>query len=166
MGAPDNVVMISPGVWVDPALLDIVRGQSPVAATGTSDVVLDEHHVMWHHASGGSRDRADRQWTMGDLAEAAITLDAISSKKAGVFFDLLLGQPGRLFTSEEIMAAAPDTFASPYAVAGSLNGFRKHVERAGRVYPFHWWEGDTHGTLTRYAVRPSVAAVFDAARQR
>lgn len=121
---------------------------------------------MWDHASGGSRNEPGREWTMNDLAEAAITLDAVSGKKAGIFVELLLDHPGRLFTSDEIIAAAPDSFASPYAVAGSLNGFRKHVERAGRVYPFYWWEGGRRGVPTRYAVRPSVAAVFNAARHR
>ena len=163
MRPPEDLLMIAPGVWVEPALLDAVR--TPVAVP-VEGVVLDDDHVMWDHASGGSRNLPGRAWTMGDLAEAAITLDAVAGKKAGVFFDLLLDHPGRLYTSDEIIAAAPETFASAYAVAGSLNGFRKHVERAGRVYPFHWWEGDAHGTPTRYAIRPSVAAVFNAARHR
>jgi hypothetical protein len=166
MRPPENLVLITPGVWVDPTLLDPFRVTAPAVTADDAEIVLEEDHVMWDHASGGSRSQPGRTWTMNDLAEAAITLEAINDKKAGVFFGLLLDQPGRLFTSDEIIAAAPDTFASAYAVAGCLNGFRKHVERAGRVYPFHWWEGDAESTPTRYAIRPSVAAVFNAARQR
>jgi len=165
MKPPEDLKMIAPGVWVDPAILDAVVPAAPVGHSTEGSVLADDH-VMWDHASGGNRNDASRQWTMNDIAEAAITLDAVKGKKAGVFFDLLLDHPGQLFTSADLVAAAPDVFASAYAVAGSLNGFRKHVDRAGRVYPFHWWEGDSEGTPTRYAVRPSVAAVFNAARQR
>ena len=166
MKPPENLLMIATGVWVDPAILPIATTAGTPSPDGPPRDVLPEDHPMWDHASGGDRNAPDRQWTMNDLAEAAITLDGIKGKKAGVYFDLLLDNPGKLFRSEDIIAAAPKTFASAFAIAGSLNGFRKHTERAGRVYPFYWWEGDGHGVPTRYAIRPSVAAVFNSARRR
>ena len=167
MRPPDNLKMIAPGVWVDPILLAAAAPAAAAPPPGDDDaMVLAEHHPMWDHASGGDRNEQGRQWTIADLTEANLTLAGISGKKSGVFFDLLLAQPGRLFSVEDIMAAAPTVFASAYSIAGSFNGFRKHTDRAERVYPFHWWEGDTHGTPTLYAIRPSVAAVFNAARHR
>lgn len=166
MKPPENLLMIATGVWVDPAILPIATTAVTGSPDGPPRDVLPEDHPMWDHASGGDRNAPDRQWTMNDLAEAAITLDGIKGKKAGVYFDLLLDNPGKLFRSEDIIAAAPKTFASAFAIAGSLNGFRKHTERANRVYPFYWWEGDGHGVPTRYAIRPSVAAVFNSARRR
>ena len=166
MNIPENLIPIAPGVWVDPNILPTRDTPPPTAQdhANRSDL-LAESHPMWDVASGGSRNRPGTTWTMEDLTEAAVLLDAIEGKKAGAFFDLLLAEPGRLLTSDDIISAAPDTFTSAYAIAGSLNGFRKHVERAGRAYPFYWWEGTDNDTPTRYAVRPSVASVFNAARR-
>ena len=166
MKPPTNLIPIAPGVWVDPEILPNSASSRPRDDTDGSDINwLDENHPMWDVASGGSRNRPGETWTMEDLSEAAVLLGAIRGKKAGAFFDLLLKEPGRLLTSDEIMSATPGTFSSAYAIAGSLNRFRKHVERAGRAYPFYWWEGTDSDKPTRYAVRPSVANVFNAARR-
>jgi hypothetical protein len=80
----------------------------------------------------------------------------------GTFFEMLLSEPGRLFTSEEIVATHSEVFSSVRAVAGCLAGFVKPTEELGRPFPFFWWEG-LHGAPSRYAIRPSIAAVFAAA---
>lgn len=121
--------------------------------------VLPEAHPMWEHHSGGSRHQRP-QWKMDDLHEARLTLRHLSPK-ARVFFDIMLEEPGRLLTSTEIIDRAPDVFASPSAVAGALNGFTQHADRADRPLPFYWWAGPP----ARYAVRPSIAEVFLRARR-
>ena len=121
--------------------------------------VLPEAHPMWDHHSGGDR-HSRPQWAVEDLDEARVTLRGLSPKTR-VFFDIVLSEPGRLFTSTEIIDREPDVFASPSAVAGALLGFTRHADRAGRPLPFYWWEGSP----TRYAVRPSIAEVFLRARQ-
>lgn len=121
--------------------------------------VLPEEHPMWEHHSGGFRHQRPR-WTLDDLHEARLTLRNLSPK-ARVFFDIMLEEPGRLLTSTEIIDRAPDVFASASAIAGALNGFTSHADRADRPLPFYWWAGPP----ARYAVRPSVADVFIRARR-
>lgn len=133
----------------------------PVAAEAEdTPVVLDQHHPMWDHHSGGDR-HIGKQWELPDALDDAAEERANLSPMARPFFELLLSHPGRLWTSEEIMQELP-IFKSPAAVAGSLNGFVRHKNANGRAFPFYWWEG-APGTPTRYAVRPSVAEVFLAA---
>lgn len=161
-----DLIRLAHGVWVEPDAL-AHAGYEPAGrpSEGSADrLVLPEDHPMWDHASGGNRNRPDKQWSADDLVQAALTLQGIAGKKAGAFFDLLLAAPGRLFTAEEIVQQCNTAFRSPHAIAGSLNGFRKHVERANKVYPFYWWEAES-ASMTRYAVRPSVAAIFSSAQR-
>jgi hypothetical protein len=138
------------------ASLTAARTKSPPDQT----VELDEHHVMWDHHSGGDRHGGD-PWTLPGALDDASALLRHLPEMGAAFFELLLSQPGRLYTSQEIIDALP-MFRSPSAVAGSLNGFVKPLKANGRPFPFYWWEG-ADGKPTRYAVRPSVAAVFLAA---
>lgn len=168
--SPTNLVRVAEGVWVEPDLAFGEVSSGLLAEESTGELAgaprLPEDALMWSYSSGGSRNEPSEQWTLADLAEAAITLEGIRGKKSEVFFDVLLSDPGRTFSSDEIVKAHPEVFASAFAVAGSLNGFRKHAERAGRAFPFHWWEGNGADTPTRYGIRPSVAEVFLAARRR
>lgn len=130
-------------------------------ATGVlGPLVLAEDHPMWDHHSGGDRHHG-HPWVMPDAIDDARSTRRYLPAKASAFFELLLSEPGRLFTSEEIVDAI-DTLKSPAAVAGSLNGFVKPTNDNGRPFPFYWWEG-ADGKPTRYAIRPSVAKVFIAA---
>lgn len=162
MSVQDDLIPLAKGIWVESWLVSSLT--LPTALPASADLLtLDEHHPMWDHASGGDRNHPDRQWKMTDITKAAITLDGIAKNKAGVFFSILLEQPGRLFSTAEIIERAPATFKSAYAVAGCLNGFTRHCERTGKVYPFYWWEAD-EALGTRYAIRPSTAAVFRSAQ--
>lgn len=125
-----------------------------------SPLVLSEDHPMWDHHSGGDRHHG-HPWVSPEALEDARVTRRHLPEKASAFFELLLSEPGRLFTSEEIVAAI-GSLKSAAAVAGSLNGFVKPCRETGRPFPFYWWEG-ADGKPTRYAVRPSVAAVFIAA---
>lgn len=128
------------------------------AASGSPvDVVLAPDHPMWDHHSGGDR-HAQREFSDGDEIEARATRGGLSPK-ASVFFEELLTLPGHLFSSQHFIETFPDVFESPAAVAGCLNGFTRHCERADRSYPFYWWEG-RNGSPTRYAIHPHVARVF------
>ncbi|MET7383185.1 DUF6416 domain-containing protein [Streptomyces sp. NPDC005526] len=49
-------------------------------------------------------------------------------------------------------------------VAGVVRGMDKGQSNSGRRYPFYWWAAPEGSTGARYAVRPSAAAVFLAAR--
>jgi len=168
MKPPQDLIMLAPGVWVEPHLLNGALAQAvpapPPASNGHGEgLVLPEDHPMWDHGSGGDRNDPALRWRPGDLAEAAITLAGVKGKKAGRFFDILLSQPGRLFSVADLMEIEPE-FTSAHSVAGCLNGFRLHIKRAGRHYPFYWWEGEE--LKTRYAVRPSVAEIFLEAGRR
>lgn len=62
----------------------------------------------------------------------------------------------------QIRRLAPDVFDSDYAIAGSIKGLAKATTASGRRYPFYWWKTRP----TSYAMKPGVAAVFAAARDR
>lgn len=130
------------------------------ASTSLAPLVLDDDHVMWDHHSGGDRHKGE-PWAQPGALDDARALRRYLPTMGSAFFELLLSEPGRLFTSEEICEQLP-MFKSPAAVAGSLNGFVKPKNENGRPFPFYWWEG-ADGKPTRYAVRPSVANVFIAA---
>lgn len=162
-----KIVISSPGVSL---VLDndtawrIGALAADVASTASEEkaVVLPEGHPMWDHHSGGGR-HSGKEWTMPEsIPDARKTRRHLAELKARDFFELLLSEPGRLFSSEEIIETLSDQFASASAVAGCLNGFVKPCTETGHPFPFHWWEG-AEGKPTRYAVRPSVAQVFAAA---
>ncbi len=162
----DGVRILADGVIID--LDRRVCGQIAAASTATEPgeatavPFLSDHHPMWQHYSGQERHRG-RAWSMPeDLPGAREPRRHVAGMACGTFFEMLLSEPGRLFTSEEIVAAHSDVFASANAVAGCLNGFVKPTEELGRPFPFYWWEG-ADGAPSRYAVRPSDAAVFAAA---
>jgi len=119
---------------------------------------LDDDHPLWEEYSGGDRHRGP-QWGPSDLERARRLLRELSPG-ALRFFEVLLERPGRRIPSTEIAERAG--FGSAYAVAGALKGFAGPCERAERVFPFFWWGSSE--TPTRYAVKPSVAGVFHAAR--
>lgn len=119
--------------------------------------VLPDGHPMWEHHSGGDRHQAP-DFGDGDEYEALITRRGLSPK-ASVFFEELLSAPGQLLSSDHFVTRFPEVFESASAIAGALNGFRRHCDRAGRAFPFCWWEG-RGGVPTRYAIRPAVAQVF------
>ncbi len=140
-------------------LLDTVR-----AALGDHDEVpvvrLDDSHPLWARHSGGAGHEGP-EWDDGDedLAEAFY---AVLRGKAKLFFDLLLARPGERVTVDDMIALSEGTFSSSFSVAGAINGLRRPHEASGRRYPFYWWEG----TPSCYAVKPSVASLFNRVRSR
>lgn len=160
---PASLTEIAHGVWVtDDVLARLPKQRAEAEPTSGPDkhVRLDDDHRMWALSNGAPRDDS---WGDGDVLEAAVLLDAVADKKVAAFLDLLMDEPGRLFTTAEIVARAPNAFASAFAIAGSINGLRKPIERTGRPYPFSWWEG-RDGSETCYAMRQSTARVFVQAR--
>ena len=165
------VLRLAPGATLvlDGAAIARIRAeltamQSKAAETPAPGppLLLDEH-PMWEHHSGGKNHHGRAQWREGDSAYAAALLMDLSGK-ARVFFELLLDRPGQLLDTHQLLRLAPGTFGSAKAIAGCLNGFVNPCRRFDRRFPFYWW--DRFDGPTRYAVRPSVARVFNAARSR
>lgn len=121
-------------------------------------VVLDDDHPLWERHSGGAG-HAGREWNAQDEALAEAFYARVSGK-ARLFLDLLLDRPGRQLTVDEIIATSGGAFTSSFSVAGAINGLRLPHEASERRYPFCWWEGSP----SRYAVKGSVAALFNTAR--
>lgn len=151
---------LAPGLVLeldDEALRRLIAQLTTEEKTGDRDLeYLPPEHPMWDHASGGDR-HSKREFGVGDEDEARALRRGLSPK-AKVFFEELLTKPGHLFPSTDFIEKFPETFESPSAIAGCLNGFTKHCERADRSYPFYWWESDRGPT--RYAIHPDVARVF------
>ena len=136
-------------------------GFSATSTDGRDRDRLGDDHQIWASHSGGGGHYAEPEWDSddGELAEAFY---AQVRGKAKVFLDLLIDQPGRRLSTVQIRRLAPDVFDSDYAIAGSIKGLAKATTASGRRYPFYWWKERP----TSYAMKPGVAAVFAAARDR
>jgi hypothetical protein len=130
-------------------------------APSEGNAVLGDGDLMWEHHSGGDRS-SGVPWSLPEALDDARDLRRNLPAKGSAFFELLISEPGRAFTSDEIIGLLREHFTSAHSIAGALNGFAKPCERTGRPFPFYWWEG-TNGSPTRYAMRPSIALVFIAA---
>ncbi|MGQ0831446.1 MAG: DUF6416 domain-containing protein [Microthrixaceae bacterium] len=126
----------------------------------TDALSLDDNHPLWERHSGRTG-HTGPEWSSGDetLAEAFY---ALLSGKGKLFFDLLLEAPGQQLTVDDLIAASGGAFTSSLSIAGAINGLRKAHKASGRRNPFYWWAG----TPSRYAVKCSVADVFNAARAK
>ncbi len=136
-------------------------GFSPAAADGRVGELFGDDHQIWSAHSGGSGHYSEPEWNTddGELAEAYY---AQVRGKAKVFLDLLIDHPGRQLSTVQIRRLTPGVFDSDYAIAGSIKGLAKATTASGRRYPFYWWKARP----TSYAMKPGVAAVFAAARDR
>lgn len=138
-----------------------LRGSTDPAPTPSAPELLTDDHALWNDHSGGDGHRKAKEWAPGDEERAEVFYAGVSGK-AKVLLDLFIDRPGRLLDTDEIRRLAPEVFRSDHSIAGSLNGLRKLREASGRRYPFYWWRG----MPTRYAMKPSVAALFGKARTR
>ena len=134
----------------------------PVTVVGhSSDRMLPEDSPLWDRHDGGDANHSNPpEWDDRSDLELAVTTYRRLRNKVLVFTDLLIDHPGQLLSIDEICAAAPTAFQSDRSIAGSLNGFRKPCRDADRRFPFYWWEHRP----TDYAMKPSVARLFAAAR--
>ncbi|MGC9539966.1 DUF6416 domain-containing protein [Streptomyces sp. UG1] len=100
------------------------------------------------------------------MERAAVFLEELAPQALQVF-EYLLRNPGREIHCTELVDKAlggPNGVDSARRVAGVLSGMSKARSNSERRYPFSWWEAPEGGAGATYAVRPSVAAVFLAAR--
>lgn len=156
---------IAPGVQltVDPSTA--TRLQQDLAAllgevSPATGGVLPDDHPRWDAHSGGSG-HDGTEWGPEDAALAEAFYAAVRGK-AKIFFDTLLDRPGHELTVDDIVEVSGGQLTSAFSVAGAINGLRLPHKGSGRRYPFSWWAG----TPTSYAVKPSVAALFNAARAK
>lgn len=129
-------------------------------------VYLTEDDSRWAEHSGGTGHSGAPEWGPQDLERAAAFLAELTPQVQQVF-DYLLRNPGRMVHCTELVDKAlggPVEGNPARRVAGVLSGMSKGYGNSGRRYPFYWWEAPEGSTGATYAVRPSVAAVFLAAR--
>lgn len=131
------------------------NGDTPV----TDSTALADDHPLWDRHSGGNG-HTGPEWAPGDEALAEAFYAQLTGK-AKLFFDLLLDHPGQQLSVDDLVSASGGKFTSSFSVAGAINGLRKPHKASARRYPFYWWEGSP----TRYAVKQSVATLFNAARK-
>jgi hypothetical protein len=136
-------------------------GFSPAATDGRVGELFGDDHQIWASHSGGIGHYSEPEWVAGD-AERAEAYYAQVRGKAKIFLDLLIDHPGRRLSTDQIRRLAPNVFDSDYAIAGSIKGLANATSASGRRYPFYWWKDRP----TSYAMKPGVAAVFAAARER
>ena len=125
---------------------------------------LGDNDPFWDQHSGGSGHTAYPEWSPADGALAA-ELYASTHDKTRLFLDLLIDRPGELVEStwiaEQMIGSAngADKRAGPRVVARSIWNMRQAQMASGRRYPFKWWRGQKR-MPTRYAMKPTVAALF------
>ncbi|GGP87320.1 DUF6416 domain-containing protein [Streptomyces griseomycini] len=127
---------------------------------------LAEADPRWAGHSGGEGHDDAPEWGPEDLGRAAVFLAELAPQARQVF-EHLLRNPGRRVHCTELVdevLGGPNGGDPARRVAGVLSGMSKARGRSGRRYPFHWWEAPEGSAGATYAVRPSVAAVFLAAR--
>ncbi|MCT9005919.1 DUF6416 domain-containing protein [Streptomyces rhizosphaerihabitans] len=126
---------------------------------------LTEDDPRWVDHSGAEGHHGP-QWGPEDLARAEFFLAELAPQALQVL-EYLLRNPGREIHCTELVDKAldgPNGVDPARRVAGVLSGMSKAHGNSGRRYPFSWWEAPEGGAGATYAVRPSVAAVFLAAR--
>ncbi|WP_338493728.1 DUF6416 domain-containing protein [Streptomyces sp. SJL17-4] len=127
----------------------------------------DENADIWEKHSGGSG-HLGQEWGAADVGLAAEFAAALPTA-ARQILDYLVERPGQRVHCTELFerALARTDGANPAsAVAGVIAGMRDAYDASGRRYPFSWWAAPEGGTGADYAVKPSVAALFLAARHR
>jgi hypothetical protein len=145
---------IGPGLQLslEPAIAERLHKDLGAALAGVDAAgSLPDEHPLWKRHSGGDGHKGP-EWSVDDL-ELAEAFYAKVKGKAKV---------GRQVSTDDILAVAPETFSSSFSIAGAINGLRLPHKASSRRYPFYWWEGNP----TRYAVKPTVAALFNQARAR
>lgn len=131
-------------------------GEQPLAA------VFPDDHPSWERTSNSYGAGLEGWDTAAERDAELLYLAIVDKAKTRRLVDLFIDHGGQQLTTDDIIAMAPDAFASSRAIAGSINGLRLPVEEAQRRYPFHWWEGK--GTPSRYGMQQGVAAKFARAR--
>jgi len=130
--------------------------------------MLSDHDALWRRSSGGDGHRG-AEWAPDDVTAAAAFYAALDGNAKAVM-DLLIDRPGERLSADWITAqigdgdAAESASASRHAVAGSLSQLSGPRRDSGRRLPFYWWAG-SDGEASDYAMKPSVAQVFQAARE-
>lgn len=127
----------------------------------SNEVSYPDEHPVWTRTSSEYRP-GFADWEEASVADTEAFYLSITTSKTRELLDLLIDNPGRQLTTDEIIDLAPETFVSNRAIAGSINGFRRPLETAKRNYPFHWWQGK--GIPSRYGMKPGVATTFSIAR--
>ncbi|MDX3641809.1 DUF6416 domain-containing protein [Streptomyces sp. MB09-02B] len=128
-------------------------------------VYLAEDNERWGKHSGEAG-HSGTEWGPADLQRAAVFLGELSPQAMQVF-EYLLRNPGREIHCTELVDEAlcgADGVDPARRVAGVLSGMSRAHDNSERRYPFVWWEAPQGRAGATYAVRPSVAAVFLAAR--
>lgn len=127
---------------------------------------LTEADPRWSAHSGEAGHHDAPEWGPADLERAAAFLAELPSQ-AGRVLEYLLRNPGRTIHCTELVdkvLGGPNEGDPARRVAGVLSGMTKAHHNSGRRYPFYWWEAPEGSAGATYAVRPSMAAVFLAAR--
>lgn len=148
-------------------LLDDLRIQglmpTPVAEPTSPTRALGEDDPRWEDHSGGAANHIDPpEWDENTDLAPAVQVYSHLPPKTRAFHDLLVDNPGQMLSVDDICAAAPHLFNNHRSIAGCLNGYLKSCREVDRRFPFYWW---AH-TPTDYAMKPSVARLFAAARDR
>lgn len=125
----------------------------------TSAVILGDDDPAWAKHSGEAGHDGP-EWLHVEEADAGDFYGQLKGL-GKLFFDTLLDHPGQQLSVEDIITITGGKLKSRFSIAGAINGLRLAHEASGRRYPFYWWSGSPS---TRYAVKPSVAALFNKAR--
>lgn len=127
--------------------------------TGGGRAHLPEGHVAWD-----TDRRPGPDWAAEDVALAVVVL--LDTDGPGrVLLDILSSHPGDVFGDRDLLHLAPGVFRSSRALGRIDTSFSPSCRRVGRRLPFHVWD-DPEGRGHRFAIRPSVVAVFRQASDR
>lgn len=129
--------------------------------------MLTDDDPRWNEHSGGGR-TGFVEWQSGDGTRAARFYAALT-ENARLIFDLLMDSPGQPLSADWIADQLRERRSGDTdekrrrMVSGSLQCVHRPFEEAERRLPFYWWKG-RNGEASCYAMKPSVAALFQAAR--
>jgi hypothetical protein len=126
-------------------------------------VTLNDDDPLWQHHSGKDGHQG-QEWVSGDGVRAEAFYASLA-EKARFIFDLLIDHPGKQIDADEIRKLRPGDLPSRHSVAASLSGLHPAWAASGRRYPFYWWAGRGKAP-TKYAMKPTIAKLFDEARER
>jgi len=142
-----------PGLLI--ALLHCGYLEPDVRLIPTPGSYLPDDSVLWDTSHSAAFSKGD--WSEHDTRQAAVLLMEADAQSR-LLLEILMANPGRVFTSRELLLAAPARFGRVSTINRLPRRFRTVCRRLGRELPVAVWRSSR--TMTLCAMKPSCSVAM------